>query len=145
MNIPEKWLPGNVDFFLNSHNIMHVLVVVAVYSMHQVCVYHIKSINFRYAFIYWLHFFNFHQATMRDLEWMSKSGCNGGIINGTTPLDTIGGSHHTELWPISPPCYYADKRASSLASLPISNQMSATESTFYRFLAPIASLAVTLS
>lgn len=36
MNIPEKWLPGNVDFCLNSHNIMHVLVVVAVYSMHQV-------------------------------------------------------------------------------------------------------------
>jgi len=25
-----------VDFYLNSHNIMHVLVVVAVYSMHKV-------------------------------------------------------------------------------------------------------------
>lgn len=37
MHIPEKWMPGSVDFFLNSHNIMHVLVVVAVFSMHQVC------------------------------------------------------------------------------------------------------------
>lgn len=36
MRIPEKWFPGLVDFYLNSHNIMHVLVVVAVYSMHKV-------------------------------------------------------------------------------------------------------------
>lgn len=36
MRIPEKWFPGLVDYYLNSHNIMHVLVVVAVYSMHQV-------------------------------------------------------------------------------------------------------------
>lgn len=36
MRIPEKWFPGVVDFYLNSHNIMHVLVVVAVYSMHKV-------------------------------------------------------------------------------------------------------------
>ncbi|KNC21360.1 hypothetical protein FF38_12575 [Lucilia cuprina] len=35
MRIPEKWFPGLVDFYLNSHNIMHVLVVVAVYSMHK--------------------------------------------------------------------------------------------------------------
>lgn len=35
-HLPEKWCPGSVDFCLNSHNIMHVLVVVAVYSMHQV-------------------------------------------------------------------------------------------------------------
>lgn len=36
MHIPEKWFPGSVDLYLNSHNIMHVLVVIAVYSMHQV-------------------------------------------------------------------------------------------------------------
>lgn len=27
MHVPEKWFPGTVDFYLNSHNIMHVLVV----------------------------------------------------------------------------------------------------------------------
>jgi hypothetical protein len=36
LHIPEKWFPGAVDRCLNSHNIMHVLVVLAVYSMHQV-------------------------------------------------------------------------------------------------------------
>lgn len=36
MHIPEKWFPGSMDYYLNSHNIMHVLVVLAVYSMHQV-------------------------------------------------------------------------------------------------------------
>lgn len=36
MHIPEKWFPGAVDMWLNSHNIMHILVVMAVYSMHQV-------------------------------------------------------------------------------------------------------------
>ena len=36
MHIPEKWFPGYMDYYLNSHNIMHVLVVIAVYSMHQV-------------------------------------------------------------------------------------------------------------
>lgn len=36
MHIPEKWFPGSLDYYLNSHNIMHILVVVAVYSMHQV-------------------------------------------------------------------------------------------------------------
>ncbi|XP_061387343.1 progestin and adipoQ receptor family member 4, partial [Musca vetustissima] len=49
MRIPEKWLPGLVDFYLNSHNIMHVLVVVAVYSMHM--------------------------ATIKDFEWMSNTNC----------------------------------------------------------------------
>ncbi|CAB3250422.1 unnamed protein product [Arctia plantaginis] len=49
MHIPEKWFPGTVDRCLNSHNIMHVLVVLAVYSMHQV--------------------------TKRDLEWMSRVDC----------------------------------------------------------------------
>lgn len=44
MNIPERWFPGAVDLYLNSHNIMHVLVVSAVYSMHQVTE-NIKSIN----------------------------------------------------------------------------------------------------
>jgi predicted membrane channel-forming protein YqfA (hemolysin III family) len=36
MHIPEKWFPGCLDYYLNSHNIMHILVVTAVYSMHQV-------------------------------------------------------------------------------------------------------------
>ncbi|KAL0831937.1 hypothetical protein ABMA28_001450 [Loxostege sticticalis] len=50
MHIPEKWFPGAVDRCLNSHNIMHVLVVLAVYSMHQV--------------------------TTRDLAWMSRVECH---------------------------------------------------------------------
>ncbi|XP_075148787.1 uncharacterized protein LOC142222505 [Haematobia irritans] len=49
MRIPEKWFPGLVDFYLNSHNIMHVLVVIAVYSMHM--------------------------ATVKDFEWMSNTNC----------------------------------------------------------------------
>lgn len=36
MHIPEKWFPGSLDYYFNSHNIMHILVVVAVYSMHLV-------------------------------------------------------------------------------------------------------------
>uniref|UniRef100_A0A1B0DL79 Uncharacterized protein n=1 Tax=Phlebotomus papatasi TaxID=29031 RepID=A0A1B0DL79_PHLPP len=42
LHIPEKWFPGSVDLYLNSHNIMHVLVVLAVYSMHQVKHRHIS-------------------------------------------------------------------------------------------------------
>lgn len=34
MRIPEKFFPGRFDYFLNSHNIMHVLVVIAVAHMH---------------------------------------------------------------------------------------------------------------
>lgn len=49
LHIPEKWFPGSVDRCLNSHNIMHVLVVLAVYSMHQV--------------------------TTLDLAWMSRVDC----------------------------------------------------------------------
>ncbi|KAH0560915.1 hypothetical protein KQX54_009939 [Cotesia glomerata] len=44
LRIPEKWLPGQVDFIFNSHNIMHVVVVCAVWSMHA--------------------------ATIRDIKWM---------------------------------------------------------------------------
>ena len=44
MRIPEKWFPGLVDYYLNSHNIMHVLVVVAVYSMHQVIIFTFNKI-----------------------------------------------------------------------------------------------------
>lgn len=51
MHIPEKWFPGTVDLYLNSHNIMHVLVVAAVYSMHQ--------------------------ATVLDLAWMARVECHG--------------------------------------------------------------------
>lgn len=61
MRIPEKWFPGLVDYYLNSHNIMHVLVVVAVYSMHQ--------------------------ATIRELAWMSTAQCgNGGSMNVTNEI-----------------------------------------------------------
>ncbi|KAG8228976.1 hypothetical protein J437_LFUL009534 [Ladona fulva] len=50
MHVPEKWMPGRVDLILNSHNIMHLLVVSAVYCMHH--------------------------ATVRDLLWMaSPSPC----------------------------------------------------------------------
>ncbi|CAA9995473.1 unnamed protein product [Nesidiocoris tenuis] len=34
-NVPEKWLPGSLDMYFNSHNIMHVLVVSAVYYMYH--------------------------------------------------------------------------------------------------------------
>nr|XP_012148528.1 PREDICTED: progestin and adipoQ receptor family member 4-like [Megachile rotundata] len=51
MRIPEKWIPGKLDLALNSHNLMHVLVVLAVCSMHA--------------------------ATLQDLAWMSDpSACN---------------------------------------------------------------------
>lgn len=50
MYIPEKWFPGSLNFYLNSHNIMHVLVVAAVYSMHI--------------------------ATVLDLGWMARVQCN---------------------------------------------------------------------
>ncbi|XP_065341052.1 progestin and adipoQ receptor family member 4 [Cloeon dipterum] len=48
MHVPEKWFPGRLDAWFNSHNIMHVLVVTAVYSMHQ--------------------------ATVKDLQWMADEG-----------------------------------------------------------------------
>lgn len=53
MHIPEKWFPGMVDMYMNSHNIMHVLVVAAVYSMHI--------------------------ATVRDLAWMQRVNCNAAL------------------------------------------------------------------
>lgn len=53
MHIPEKWFPGTVDLYLNSHNIMHVLVVAAVYSMHI--------------------------ATIRDLSWMQRVNCSAAL------------------------------------------------------------------
>ncbi|XP_076241097.1 progestin and adipoQ receptor family member 4 [Calliopsis andreniformis] len=52
LRIPEKWIPGKLDLALNSHNLMHVLVVLAVCSMHA--------------------------ATLQDLLWMTDpSTCNG--------------------------------------------------------------------
>ncbi|XP_020291556.1 progestin and adipoQ receptor family member 4 [Pseudomyrmex gracilis] len=51
LRIPEKWIPGRLDLVLNSHNVMHVMVVLAVCSMHT--------------------------ATLKDLAWMSDpSACN---------------------------------------------------------------------
>ena len=40
VNIPEKWFPGKLDLVFNSHHIMHVLVVAAVYHMHMVHITH---------------------------------------------------------------------------------------------------------
>jgi len=34
INIPERWFPGRLDLICNSHHLMHVLVVYAVYQMH---------------------------------------------------------------------------------------------------------------
>ncbi|XP_018576248.1 progestin and adipoQ receptor family member 4 [Anoplophora glabripennis] len=53
LHIPEKWFPGCVDMYLNSHNIMHIMVVAAVYFMHT--------------------------ATMRDLNWMSRVDCSAAL------------------------------------------------------------------
>ncbi|XP_039963701.1 uncharacterized protein LOC120776773 isoform X2 [Bactrocera tryoni] len=63
LRIPEKWFPGVVDFYLNSHNIMHVLVVVAVYSMHK--------------------------ATVKDFEWMSATNCNAPANNTAILMGTF--------------------------------------------------------
>ncbi|XP_062539697.1 progestin and adipoQ receptor family member 4 [Armigeres subalbatus] len=67
MHIPEKWFPGSVDIYLNSHNIMHVLVVMAVYSMHQ--------------------------ATIRDIEWMQNAECTRSNLTSSLNIDAINGSH----------------------------------------------------
>lgn len=38
-NIPERWFPpGSCDLLCNSHHVMHVLVVYAVYQMHTAAV-----------------------------------------------------------------------------------------------------------
>jgi Haemolysin-III related len=56
MHVPEKWFPGRLDVVFNSHNIMHVLVVSAVYSMHQ--------------------------ATVKDLQWMANEDvCSAGAAD----------------------------------------------------------------
>ncbi|KAK2703862.1 hypothetical protein QYM36_017793 [Artemia franciscana] len=49
LRIPEKWFPGKLDYWFNSHHIMHVLVVIAVIHMHY--------------------------AAKLDLEWLSKAQC----------------------------------------------------------------------
>jgi len=33
IRVPEKWFPGRLDYWLNSHHIMHVMVVWAVVHM----------------------------------------------------------------------------------------------------------------
>ena len=45
VNIPEKWFPGKLDLVFNSHHIMHVLVVAAVYHMHMVGIILHKSLE----------------------------------------------------------------------------------------------------
>lgn len=98
MHIPEKWFPGCLDYYLNSHNIMHVLVVLAVYSMHQVnCL--IITLNFHTSCTMLL---NSLKATVSDLEWMhsmSSSNC-GSAINQTIDipfLSNLTSESHLEL------------------------------------------------
>ncbi|CAL1282481.1 unnamed protein product [Larinioides sclopetarius] len=47
--IPERWLPGKFDFAFNSHNIMHVLVVLG--GLHM------------------------HWAVQKDFLWVAKNQC----------------------------------------------------------------------
>jgi len=61
VNIPEKWFPGKLDLVFNSHHIMHVLVVAAVYHMHM--------------------------AAEMDLLWMSSSeACQSSLLTQTTQM-----------------------------------------------------------
>ncbi|XP_075228213.1 progestin and adipoQ receptor family member 4 [Lycorma delicatula] len=53
LKIPEKWCPGSLDLFFNSHNIMHFIVILAVYPMHQ--------------------------STVKDLLWMTQAQCKTGL------------------------------------------------------------------
>ena len=43
VNIPERWFPGTLDLIFNSHHLMHVMVVYAVYEMHKA-----TSLDLRY-------------------------------------------------------------------------------------------------
>ena len=52
MRIPEKFFPGRFDYFLNSHNIMHVLVVYAVAHMHYAAKLDMVWLNDPQCFIY---------------------------------------------------------------------------------------------
>lgn len=54
LKIPEKWCPGSLDMCFNSHNIMHFIVVLAVYPMHQ--------------------------STVKDLIWMTHDQCKSGNL-----------------------------------------------------------------
>lgn len=85
MHIPEKWFPGSMDYYLNSHNIMHVLVVLAVYSMHQVS----PQMEYRRRkptdgqMVFMCLFCFPLQATVQDLDWMSKAEC---LMGTTIPI-----------------------------------------------------------
>ena len=38
-NIPERWAPpGALDLLCNSHHVMHIMVVYAIYHMHSAAV-----------------------------------------------------------------------------------------------------------
>ena len=80
---PEKYIPGCVDFCCNSHNIMHVLTVAAVYSMHR--------------------------ATVDDLLWISTGQCtDAGLLTARGPrVELWPKSRWTSLLPASNPttCY----------------------------------------
>jgi len=62
VNIPEKWFPGRLDLIFNSHHIMHIMVLYAVYHMHR--------------------------AATLDLVWMSEQDpCNSMLLLNTTETD----------------------------------------------------------
>ncbi len=42
INIPERWFPGRLDLICNSHHLMHLLVLYAVYEMHLAAVLDLK-------------------------------------------------------------------------------------------------------
>ena len=48
--MPEKWFRGKCDYFLNSHNIMHIFVLIGAAMMHD--------------------------GTVMDFEWMQKAECS---------------------------------------------------------------------
>lgn len=48
--VPERWLPGKFDYAFNSHNIMHVLVVLGGVHMH------------------W--------AVEKDFQWLKENTCH---------------------------------------------------------------------
>ncbi|CAH1406715.1 unnamed protein product [Nezara viridula] len=59
LNVPERWMPGSLDYCFNSHNIMHVLVVLAVYYMNL--------------------------STISDLLWLKNGQCQRSVEFNSTP------------------------------------------------------------
>ena len=72
-NIPERWCPGSLDLIFNSHHVMHVMVVYAVYQLHLgKYVIECMSIFFLPRPITIIYFIG---ATL-DLQWMTAINQN---------------------------------------------------------------------